>query len=235
MSRKHWDKSVKRIETAHIRLPDAIAAGRGHVARDHVEVDAYHQTVTPDDIAVLQYTGGTTGVSKGAMLTHANLLVNMEQVMELLVGDLNKGQEVALTALPMYHIFAFNVNLLGFWWLGARNILIPKPAPAVEPQARLRELQDHLDERREHALQRADERDLVHRLAPQTPEILFRRRHGAAILGRGEVGTHHRLARDPGLRPDRNLARPHLRAAGQGAPRLHRRPRPRHRDRLHGR
>jgi len=126
---KHWDKSVKRIETAHIRLPDAIAAGRGHVARDHVEVDAYHQTVTPDDIAVLQYTGGTTGVSKGAMLTHANLLVNMEQVMELLVGDLNKGQEVALTALPMYHIFAFNVNLLGFWWLGARNILIPNPRP----------------------------------------------------------------------------------------------------------
>jgi long-chain acyl-CoA synthetase len=126
---KHWDRSVKPIETAHIRLPDAIAAGRGHVAKDHVEVDAYHQTVTGDDIAVLQYTGGTTGVSKGAMLTHANLLVNMEQVMELLVGDLNKGQEVALTALPMYHIFAFNVNLLGFWWLGARNVLIPNPRP----------------------------------------------------------------------------------------------------------
>jgi long-chain acyl-CoA synthetase len=126
---KHWDKSVKPIETAHIRLPEALSAGRGHIAQDHVEVDAYHQPVTGGDIAVLQYTGGTTGVSKGAMLTHANLLVNMEQVMELLVGDLDKGGEVALTALPMYHIFAFNVNLLGFWWLGARNVLIPNPRP----------------------------------------------------------------------------------------------------------
>jgi long-chain acyl-CoA synthetase len=53
----------------------------------------------------------------------------MEQVMELLTDDLDKGREVALTALPMYHIFAFNVNLLGFWWLGARNILIPNPRP----------------------------------------------------------------------------------------------------------
>ena len=126
---KHWDRSVKPIGTAHIRLPEAIATGRGLAAKTRVEVDAYHQSVGPDDIAVLQYTGGTTGVSKGAMLTHANLLVNMEQVMELLTDDLDKGREVALTALPMYHIFAFNVNLLGFWWLGARNILIPNPRP----------------------------------------------------------------------------------------------------------
>jgi long-chain acyl-CoA synthetase len=125
---KHWDRSVKPIETAHIRLPDALAAGRGHIAQDHVEVDAYHQPVTGGDIAVLQYTGGTTGVSKGAMLTHANLVVNMEQTMELIEG-VAKGEEVALTALPLYHIFAFTVNLLGFWWLGARNILIPSPRP----------------------------------------------------------------------------------------------------------
>jgi long-chain acyl-CoA synthetase len=126
---KYWDRSVKPIDIAHIRLPEALAAGRATAARDRIEVDAYHQSVAGDDVAVLQYTGGTTGVSKGAMLTHANLLVNMEQVMELLVGDLDKGREVALTALPMYHIFAFNVNLLGFWWLGARNVLIPNPRP----------------------------------------------------------------------------------------------------------
>ena len=125
---KHWDKSVKPVQTAHIRLPDAVAAGRGQIAQDHVEVDAYHQPVSGDDIAVLQYTGGTTGVSKGAMLTHANLVVNMEQTMELIEG-VAKGEEVALTALPLYHIFAFTVNLLGFWWLGARNILIPGPRP----------------------------------------------------------------------------------------------------------
>jgi long-chain acyl-CoA synthetase len=98
------------------------------VTASRVEVDAYHQGVGADDVAVLQYTGGTTGVSKGAMLTHANLIVNMEQTMELVEG-MEKGREVALTALPLYHIFAFTVNLLGFYWLGARNVLIPNPRP----------------------------------------------------------------------------------------------------------
>ncbi|MEQ8367675.1 MAG: AMP-binding protein [Roseicyclus sp.] len=126
---KHWDRSVIPVETAHTRLPDAIAAGRARIAKDRVEVDAYHQPVTSDDIAVLQYTGGTTGVSKGAMLTHGNLIMNMEQTMELLNSNVTKGEEVALTALPMYHIFAFTVNLLGFYWLGARNVLIPNPRP----------------------------------------------------------------------------------------------------------
>ncbi len=125
---KYWDQSVKPVEVAHIRLPDAIGAGRSHIAQDHVEVDSYHQDITADDIAVLQYTGGTTGVSKGAMLTHGNLVTNMEQTMELIEG-VEKGYEVALTALPLYHIFAFTVNLLGFYWLGARNILIPNPRP----------------------------------------------------------------------------------------------------------
>ena len=77
---------------------------------------------------MLQYTGGTTGVAKGAMLTHRNLLVNMEQTMEMIEG-VKPGEEVALTALPLYHVFAFTVNLMGFWWLGARNILIPNPRP----------------------------------------------------------------------------------------------------------
>ncbi|MEM8824947.1 MAG: AMP-binding protein [Pseudomonadota bacterium] len=125
---KHWDRSVKPIESAHIRLPEALAAGRAHQAAEKIEVDAYFQAVDPGDVACLQYTGGTTGVSKGAMLSHANLVLNMEQTMELIEG-MEKGQEVALTALPMYHIFAFTVNLLGFYWLGARNILIPSPRP----------------------------------------------------------------------------------------------------------
>jgi long-chain acyl-CoA synthetase len=125
---KYWDKSVAPIELPHIRLPDAIAAGRAHRARDHVEVSDYSAHLEPDDVAVLQYTGGTTGVSKGAMLTHANLIVNMEQTFELVEG-LEKGKEIALTALPLYHIFAFTVNLLGFWALGGRNLLIPNPRP----------------------------------------------------------------------------------------------------------
>ncbi|SEO05310.1 long-chain acyl-CoA synthetase [Pseudorhodobacter antarcticus] len=126
---KHWDRSIKPIEVPHIRLPAAIAAGRRQITDHHIEVDSYHQTISADDVAVLQYTGGTTGVSKGAMLTHGNLIVNMEQTMELIAAHVKRGEEVALTALPMYHIFAFTVNLIGFYWLGARNILIPNPRP----------------------------------------------------------------------------------------------------------
>lgn len=125
---KYWDQTLKPIDVPHIRLPDAIAAGRTKRKEATVEVEQYRTDVSPDDVACLQYTGGTTGVSKGAMLTHKNLIMNMEQTMEMISG-VEKGKEVALTALPMYHIFAFTVNLLGFYWLGARNILIPNPRP----------------------------------------------------------------------------------------------------------
>ncbi|MEM1079417.1 MAG: AMP-binding protein [Pseudomonadota bacterium] len=125
---KYWDRSVKPVEVPHIRLPEALQVGRLHADAEKIEIEGYRQSVTPEDVACLQYTGGTTGVSKGAMLTHANLILNMEQVMEMIEG-MEKGKEVALTALPMYHIFAFTVNLLGFYWLGARNILIPSPRP----------------------------------------------------------------------------------------------------------
>jgi len=125
---KYWDRSVTPIETPHIRLPEAIAAGRAHRDEEKIEVDTYASSVGPSDIACLQYTGGTTGVSKGAMLTHKNLLMNMQQSMELL-NAFEKGEEVVLTALPMYHIFAFTVNLLACYWSGAHNILIPSPRP----------------------------------------------------------------------------------------------------------
>ena len=123
---RYWDRSLPPIDFPHVRLPDAVVAGRK--ARGQVAVEEYRSSVEPDDVAVLQYTGGTTGVAKGAMLTHRNLLVNMEQTMEMIEG-VKPGEEVALTALPLYHVFAFTVNLMGFWWLGARNILIPNPRP----------------------------------------------------------------------------------------------------------
>lgn len=125
---KHWDRSVQPIEIAHLRLPEALDVGRARRREQKIEVDAYFQDVSPDDVACLQYTGGTTGVAKGAMLTHANLIMNMQQTMEM-ISVFKKGEEVALTALPLYHIFAFTVNLLGFYWLGARNVLIPNPRP----------------------------------------------------------------------------------------------------------
>jgi long-chain acyl-CoA synthetase len=126
---KHWDRTLAPITLPHIRLPDAIEAGRQKSARKSIAVEGYSSVLSPDDIACLQYTGGTTGVPKGAMLTHGNLMTNMEQTMEMISDGVEKGREVALTALPLYHIFAFTVNLLGFYYLGARNVLIPNPRP----------------------------------------------------------------------------------------------------------
>ncbi|MDB4111593.1 AMP-binding protein [Yoonia sp.] len=125
---KYWDKTIHPITIPHIRLPDAVDAGRMSKKTLDKGLEAYRSMIDPDDVACLQYTGGTTGVSKGAMLTHTNILMNMEQTMEL-IPNLDKGKEVALTALPLYHIFAFTVNFLGFYSIGAHNILIPNPRP----------------------------------------------------------------------------------------------------------
>lgn len=88
----------------------------------------------PEDVVALQYTGGTTGLSKGAMLTNRNLVANMLQ-MRSSCGVVLKddGSEVAFCPLPLYHIFAFTVNCMGLFSMGARNILIPNPRdlPAV--------------------------------------------------------------------------------------------------------
>lgn len=77
--------------------------------------------------AVLQYTGGTTGPSKGAELLHHNLLSNVAQLSAWIANYTRESQEVVVTALPIYHIFAFTVNVLVFMRLGAKNILVPNP------------------------------------------------------------------------------------------------------------
>ena len=125
---KYWDKTIKPVTLPHIRLPEAVKAGRAKHAETHNALESYRQSIEPDDVACLQYTGGTTGVSKGAMLTHSNILMNMEQTMEL-IEQFEKGKEVALTALPLYHVFAVTVNFLGMFSQGAHNILIPNPRP----------------------------------------------------------------------------------------------------------
>ncbi|AWH87456.1 long-chain-fatty-acid--CoA ligase FadD [Limnobaculum parvum] len=83
--------------------------------------------LSPDDLALLQYTGGTTGVAKGAMLTHKNLLANMEQARAAYIPLLVVGQELVVTALPLYHIFALTVNCLLFLEVGGCNLLITNP------------------------------------------------------------------------------------------------------------
>ncbi len=79
------------------------------------------------DIAFLQYTGGTTGVSKGAMLTHRNIIANMEQICAWFNPKVTIGNEIVVTPLPLYHIFALTVNCLAMMKAGARNVLITNP------------------------------------------------------------------------------------------------------------
>src|SRR5699024_3053139 len=80
-----------------------------------------------DDIAFLQYTGGTTGVAKGAMLTHGNMVANMLQASAWIGKRLTPGEEVIITALPLYHIFSLTANALVFMRLGGLNWLITNP------------------------------------------------------------------------------------------------------------
>lgn len=80
-----------------------------------------------DDIAILQFTGGTTGVPKGAMLTHRNILSNMFQVKALIGGNLREGEELIIAPLPLYHIFAFTVHCMVTILLGEHSMLITNP------------------------------------------------------------------------------------------------------------
>ncbi|MBJ7574123.1 long-chain fatty acid--CoA ligase [Luteimonas sp. MC1828] len=99
--------------------------------RDVLKAGARHAMPTvdiaPADIAFLQYTGGTTGVAKGAMLTHRNLVANMQQASAWVGQQAQPGKEVMITALPLYHIFALTANGLVFMKFGAKNILITNP------------------------------------------------------------------------------------------------------------
>jgi len=84
-------------------------------------------SLTQEDLAFLQYTGGTTGVSKGAMLTHGNLCANVQQV-EAWIDDLFvEGTETIITALPLYHIFALTANCIVFYRYGTTNVLVTNP------------------------------------------------------------------------------------------------------------
>jgi long-chain acyl-CoA synthetase len=80
-----------------------------------------------DDIAFLQYTGGTTGIPKGAMLTHGNMIANLQQVSAWIAPALQEGRETVVTALPLYHVFALTTNLLTFLKWGGNNVLITDP------------------------------------------------------------------------------------------------------------
>ena len=84
-------------------------------------------TLTREDTALLQYTGGTTGVAKGAVLSHGNICANMLQAKEWIKNQLREGKETVIAALPLYHIFALTVNLMIFTQAGSKIILITNP------------------------------------------------------------------------------------------------------------
>lgn len=117
-------KKVKKM-VPPFHLPNAIKFNDALSMGKKDEFSAV--SVSNDDIAFLQYTGGTTGVSKGAMLTHRNLIANLEQVCSWMSILLSEGKEVVITALPLYHVFALTCNCLVMFKLGAKNILITNP------------------------------------------------------------------------------------------------------------
>ena len=117
-------KYVKKMVPAfHIpnslKLNDILAKGSKKAARN----------VNPDanDLAVLQYTGGTTGVAKGAMLTHRNLIANMLQAQAMMASNLGRGTETIVAPLPLYHIYAFTFHCMAMMMTGNNNLLITNP------------------------------------------------------------------------------------------------------------
>jgi long-chain acyl-CoA synthetase len=127
LTQKYWSKTLPKITTEHTSFREALNLGK-KVSTSQRSED-YLVGVDLESIAALQYTGGTTGISKGAVLTHGNLVNNTLQMISMCGSYMRPGLEIVLTALPLYHIFAFTVNLLGFYHLGARNILVPSPRP----------------------------------------------------------------------------------------------------------
>lgn len=126
---KYVQRKIPKARFKHVLFSSALKDGCRLRKKSHINTKKYWGRVTLDDIAVLQYTGGTTGISKGAMLTHQNLLANMHQIIEMGKQQMEPGKETIMTAIPLYHIFAFTLNLLTFYGYGGTNILIPNPRP----------------------------------------------------------------------------------------------------------
>ncbi|MCQ4287664.1 long-chain-fatty-acid--CoA ligase FadD1 [Pseudomonas stutzeri] len=117
---KHVKKMVPSYNLPKaVKFNDAMALGRGKAVRE--------SNPAGDDIAVLQYTGGTTGVAKGAMLTHRNIVANMLQCRGLMGTELGVGCETMVAPLPLYHIYAFTFHCMTMMLIGAHNVLITNP------------------------------------------------------------------------------------------------------------
>ena len=162
--------------------------------------------VRPDDIAFLQYTGGTTGVPKGAMLSHGNMVANLQQAHAWLKSFLEEGRETIITPLPLYHIFALTANCLVFLKIGATNVLITNP----------RDIPGLVKELARHPFTVITGVNTLYNALLNNPDFAkldFSRLKlclggGTAIreVGGGTVEAGHRETADRSLRSDGNLA-----------------------------
>ncbi|MBW8313244.1 MAG: long-chain fatty acid--CoA ligase [Rhizobium sp.] len=130
---RHVRKEVPDYDLpGYVRFNETLALGARH------QLPAID--IRGSDIAFLQYTGGTTGVAKGAMLTHRNLVANMQQSSVWIGTNATMGKEVIITALPLYHIFALTANCLVFMKFGGLNYLITNPRDMKGFVAELRKI-----------------------------------------------------------------------------------------------
>ena len=212
-------KRVKRMVPAWSipgaqRLGQALRAGR---ALPFTEVE-----LNQDDLACLQYTGGTTGVVKAAMLSHGNLMANVSQAHAWVTPLVRDGEELIVTALPLYHIFALTANCLTFMKIGASNLLIvnPRDIPGLIKEMSKAPVSAFtgVNTLFNALLNNPDFAKLDFAPAPDAG-----RRHGGAAFGGRALARRHRPLAGPGLRPDRDLARRDHQSAGrEGIHRLHR-------------
>jgi len=131
-------KYVKKMVPA-FNIPDAVPLS--DVLKQGSSLDFSKQQIGHSDLAFLQYTAGTTGVAKGAMLSHGNMVANMQQAFNWLEpSNVEEGKEIIITALPLYHIFSLTANCLVYTKLGAANVLILNPR---DLKAFVKELSKH--------------------------------------------------------------------------------------------
>ena len=117
-------KKVKRMVPKY-NLPNTVTFSEAIKTGKKFKIKEFENCA--EDVIVHQYTGGTTGVAKGAMLTNRNLIANMLQIKAWLGNEIEEGKEVVLTPLPLYHIFAFTVNCMVMVSYGAKNVLVTNP------------------------------------------------------------------------------------------------------------
>ena len=127
---KRVKKVVPDMRTSHIRMADALKAGAAKRSAGGIDISAYRAGQTIDDTALYQYTGGTTGRSKGAELTHRNILLNSSVAISMYIDKVKPLEgDTSLVALPLYHITAFVLLMLSGLMQGAHLLMIPSPRP----------------------------------------------------------------------------------------------------------